>query len=161
MCEDVALTLIAFILTMLILAMNPLAMPLYATAPVEVRRFEIVAGDFAEGFLQIPQSLATVATPALLAVAIYLEFFARIQVGKLPKIIAVLALLYGLPLPYVYVVEGGNVVIVLSNFAKFVSIPLFGVALLVATIEALLTPQKRARVIADLSITEEKTEKGA
>jgi len=59
------------------------------------------------------------------------------------------------------VVEGGNVVIVLSNFAKFVSIPLFGVALLVATIEALLTPQKRARVIADLSITEEKTEKGA
>jgi len=157
----VALTLIAFILTMLILAMNPFATPLYATAPVEVRRFEIVTGDFAEGFLQIPQSLATVATPALLAVAICLEFFARMQVGKLPKIIAVLALLYGLPLPYVYVVEGGNVVIVLSNFAKFVSIPLFGVALLVATIEALLTPQKRARVIADLSITEEKTEKGA
>jgi hypothetical protein len=83
------------------------------------------------------------------------------QVGKLPKIIAVLALLYGVPLPYVYVVEGGNVVVVLSNFAKFVSIPLFGVALLVTATEALLTPQKRARVIADLSITEEKTEKEA
>jgi len=157
----VVLTLIAFVLTALILAMSPFATPLYATAPVEVRQFEIVASNFAERFLQIPQPLATAAVLTLLAAAVYLEFFAKMQAGKLPKIIAVLALLYGVPLPYVYVVEGGNVVVVLSNFAKFVSIPLFGVALLVTATEALLTPQRRARVIADLSITEEKTEKEA
>jgi hypothetical protein len=56
-------------------------------------------------------------------------------------------------------VGGGNVVVVLSNFAKFVSLPLFGVALLTSMVEALLTPQRRAKVIADLSITEEKTER--
>ncbi len=156
-----SLTLITLIVVLLISAVSPFATPLYATAPVKVGGFEIAAGNFVERFLQIPQPFATVVALALLTVAIYLEFFAKLQVGKLPKVMALLALLYGLPLPYVYVVGEGDVVIVLSNFAKFVSLPLLGVALLVAITEALLTPQKRARVIADLSITEEKTEKGA
>jgi hypothetical protein len=78
----VVLTLIALVLTALILAMSPFATPLYATAPVEVRQFEIVAGKFAERFLQIPQPLATAAVLTLLAAAVYLEFFAKMPVGK-------------------------------------------------------------------------------
>jgi hypothetical protein len=159
LCIVVTLTLVALVLAVLILAVGPFATPLYATTHVEVKTYEVTAGDFVERFLQIPQWLATVITLALLTVTVYLEYFAKIQVGKLPKIIGVLALLYSIPLPYVYVVGGGNVVVVLSNFAKFVSLPLFGVALLTSMVEALLTPQRRAKVIADLSITEEKTER--
>ena len=157
---DVTLTLVALVLAVLILAVGPFATPLYATTHVEVKTFEVTAGDFVERFLQIPQWLATVITLALLIVAVYLEYFAKIQVGKLPKIVSVLAILYSIPLPYVYVVGGGDVVVVLSNFAKFVSLPLFGVALLTSIVETLLTPQRRAKVVADLSITEEKTERG-
>jgi uncharacterized membrane protein len=156
----VTLTLVALILAVLILAVGPFATPLYATTHVEVKMFEIAAGDFVERFLQMPLWLAAAIVLALLIVAIYLEYFAKIEVGKLPKITSVLALLYSVPLPYVYVVGGGNVVVVLSNFAKFVSLPLFGVALLTTIVETIFIPKRRAKVIADLSITEEKTERG-
>jgi hypothetical protein len=157
----VALTLLALLIAVLILAAEPFATPLYATAPVEVKQFEIAAGDSYERFFQMPWATAAAMSLMLLAITAYLEFFTKLQMGKLPKAIAVLALFYGLPLPYVYVVGGGDLVVVLSNYAKFVSLPLFGLALLIAVTESLLTPQRRARVIADLSITEEKTEKEA
>jgi lysylphosphatidylglycerol synthetase-like protein (DUF2156 family) len=114
----VTLTLVALVLAVLTLGVAPFATPLYATTHVEVKMFEVAAGEFVERFLQIPQWLATVIVLALLIVAIYLEYFAKIEVGKLPKIASVLALLYSVPLPYIYVVGGGDVVIVLSNFRK-------------------------------------------
>jgi hypothetical protein len=157
----VTLTLLALVLAVLTLGVAPFATPLYATTHVEVKMFEVAAGEFVERFLQIPQWLATVIVLALLIVAIYLEYFAKIEIGKLPKIASVLALLYSVPLPYIYVVGGDNVVIVLSNFAKFVALPLFGVALLTTIVETIFIPKRRAKVIADLSITEEKTERGS
>jgi len=73
LCIVVTLTLVALVLAVLILAVGPFATPLYATTHVEVKTYEVTAGDFVERFLQIPQWLATVITLALLTVAVYLE----------------------------------------------------------------------------------------
>ncbi|ACB38976.1 hypothetical protein [Pyrobaculum neutrophilum] len=154
------LSILAAALAVFVVFVNPFARPLYATAPVDVGNFEITAGGEVDRFLQIPPALAAAVAVALLAAAVYVEFFAKLRVGGLPKVLALLALAYAVPLPYLYLVKFSDVVVVVSNFAMYLSLPMFGLALLVAVTENLLVPRRRARVIADLSVTEEKTERG-
>ncbi|WP_053240547.1 hypothetical protein [Pyrobaculum islandicum] len=154
------LTSMAAVLTVVILAIGPFAKPIYATIPVDIGNFEIVVGGEVERFLNIPWALSAILSIAILATSAYLEFFVKMRIGQLPKIMALLALIYAMPLPYIYIVKFNDIVVVLSNYAKSVSLSIFGLAILIAVAEKFLVPQKRARVVADLSITEEKTEKG-
>ncbi|MEM0369644.1 MAG: hypothetical protein QXT46_05730 [Pyrobaculum sp.] len=147
---------VLFILTIL----DSFAAPLYATTEVKIGLYEIKAGPVVESFLQMPWLVAVGTSMILLILALYLELFIKLKIGNLSKILAILSLLYAIPLPYIYLVEFRDLVIVFSNYAKYLAIPLFGLALIVAMSEKLLISQSRARVIADLSITEEKTERG-
>lgn len=139
---------------------DPFALPLYATTDVKIGLFEIKVGPDVEKFLQIPWLAGLAVSTLLLLVAIYMELYAKIAIGNLPKALAILSLLYAVPLPYVYLVDFKDIVVVLSNYAKFLSLPIFSLALIVAISERLLTPQRRTKVIADLSVTEERTERG-
>ncbi|MEM4632625.1 MAG: hypothetical protein QW610_03305 [Pyrobaculum sp.] len=147
---------VLFILTIL----DSFAAPLYATTEVKIGLYEIKAGPVVESFLQMPWLVAVGTSMILLILALYLELFIKLKIGSLSKILAILSLLYAIPLPYIYLVEFRDLVIVFSNYAKHLAIPLFSLALIVAMSEKLLISQSRARVIADLSITEEKTERG-
>lgn len=147
---------VLFILTIL----DSFAAPLYATTEVKIGLYEIKAGPVVESFLQMPWLVAVGTSMILLILALYLELFIKLKIGNLSKILAILSLLYAIPLPYIYLVEFRDLVIVFSNYAKYLAIPLFSLALIVAISEKLLISQSRARVIADLSITEEKTERG-
>ncbi|MEM0468461.1 MAG: hypothetical protein QXF38_03580 [Pyrobaculum sp.] len=147
---------VLFILTIL----DSFAAPLYATTEVKIGLYEIKAGPVVESFLQMPWLVAVGTSMILLILALYLELFIKLKIGNLSKILAILSLLYAIPLPYIYLVEFRDLVIVFSNYAKYLAIPLFSLALIVAMSEKLLISQSRARVIADLSITEEKTERG-
>ncbi|MEM1788159.1 MAG: hypothetical protein QXY12_05415 [Pyrobaculum sp.] len=147
---------VLFILTIL----DSFAAPLYATTEVKIGLYEIKAGPVVESFLQMPWLVAVGTSMILLILALYLELFIKLKIGNLSKILAILSLLYAIPLPYIYLVEFKDLVIVFSNYAKYLAIPLFSLALIVAMSEKLLISQSRARVIADLSITEEKTERG-
>ncbi len=153
--------LIAVILGALVVFLEPRAMPIYATAPVDIKDYTIIVNNIPDRFTQLPQSLYIIIVLILLLATFYLEFLLKIHVGRLSKLVAIFSLLYAIPTPYIYLVDFKDVVIVVSNYAKTLSLPIYGLALLIATTENLTTPRKRARVIADLSVTEEKTEKGA
>lgn len=154
------LTIVAIILLALTVLVGPVATPIYATVTVNVKNYTIVTGEAVDKFVNIPLVVYIVTGSALLLIAFYIEVVSKTRVDNLPKILALLSALYALPLPYVYLIGVKDVAIVLSNYAKALSLPAFGLALFVAVAESLLMPKKRARVIADLSATEEKTEKG-
>lgn len=154
------MTLIALALTALTL-ISPMAVPLYATAAYRIEDSQIVAGTATYRFISLPQPLAFILLILLTALSAYIEYMAKIKPGILPKIMAIMSLFYSIPLPYVFIVDYRDVVVILSNYAKFFSIPIYTVAILVAISEKLVSPAKRARIIADLSITEEKTERGS
>ncbi|MEM1597279.1 MAG: hypothetical protein QXP31_11375 [Pyrobaculum sp.] len=153
------LTALAVLLAILVLVVEPLGIPYYATTAVDVKSFEIAAGGASEQFLQIPWPLALLFTAILVAVTAYIEYVEKIRTSRLSKTLALLALLYSAPLPYIYIVGNGDVVIVISNFAKYLSIPIFYAALLSTLTERMLAPKNRARIIADFEVTWAKTEK--
>ncbi|MEZ0319902.1 MAG: hypothetical protein ABWK05_07940 [Pyrobaculum sp.] len=152
------LTILAVLLALLVLVVKPLGIPYYATTAVDVKTFEIVVGGVSERFFQIPWPLALLFVIILVALTAYIEYVEKIRVSRLSKALALLALLYSMPLPYIYIV-GGDVVIVLSNFAKFLSIPIFYATLLSVLAERILIPKNRARIVADFEVTQAKTEK--
>lgn len=153
------LTALAVLLALLVLVVEPLGVPYYATIAVDVQSFEIVVGGASERFLQIPWPLALLLTAILVAVTAYIEYVEKIRPSRLSKALALLALLYSAPLPYIYIVGRGDVAIVLSNFAKYLSIPVFYAALLSTLTERMLAPKNRARIVADFEVTWAKTEK--
>jgi hypothetical protein len=159
--RDVLLILVAVILSALVVFLEPGAKPIYATAPVDVKDYTIIVNNIPDRFIQLPQLLYIIISLILLLITLYLELLLKIYIGRLPKIVAVLSLLYAIPIPYIYLVGFKDVVIVVSNYAKTLSLPIYGLALLIAATENLTTSRKRARVVADLSATEEKTERGA
>lgn len=153
------LTVLAVLLALLVLAVEPFGVPYYATTVVDVKNFEIVVGDVSERFFQIPWPLALLFVIILVVATAYMEHVKKMRISRLSKSLALLALLYSAPLPYVYIVSHGDVVIVLSNFAKYLSIPMFYAALLSALAEKILATKSRARIIADFEVTRVKTEK--
>ena len=153
------ITLLAVALAVLVIGVGPVAVPQYATVRVEVGGFRIIVGDSYYTFPQVYEPLSIVVVVALLAVSVYLEYVAKVKVPRLAEVVAVLSLFFALPLPYIFVVGAGDIAVVFSNYAKYMSLPIFAVALLLVVVERLAVPQSRARVLMDLSTTMEKTEK--
>ncbi|MCX8136205.1 hypothetical protein [Pyrobaculum aerophilum] len=153
------LSLVAALLAFLIAFVEPIAVPIYATTPVDVKNAAITIGGFSDQFIQLP-IIGEIISVILLILTIYLEVFLKIKIGRLPKAIASLSVLYATPLPYIYIVNLKDIAVVMSNFAKYTSLSIYALALLIAASEGLLSTSRRARVIADISTTEEKTERG-
>jgi len=153
------ITLLAVALAVLVIVVGPVAVPQYATVRVEVGSFRITVGGSYYNFPQVYEPLSIVVAVALLAVSAYLEYVVKIKVPRLAEVVAALSLFFALPLPYIFVVGSGDIAVVFSNYAKYMSLPVFAVALLLVVVERLALPQSRARVLMDLSTTIEKTEK--
>ncbi|MFN3804097.1 MAG: hypothetical protein ACK4SY_03480 [Pyrobaculum sp.] len=159
------LVVLAVVLTILITAVEPFVTPLYATDFVKIGNFKITVGDKDYRYVELPWPQAVITAMALIALSLYLEASRRFcGWGRCLKAtsrgleiaIAIVAILHASPLPYIFVTSH-DVVIVFSNYARYFSLPLFALALFIAISERLLAAPNRARVLADLSTTEEKT----
>jgi len=155
--RNVLLTLASLVLVSLVLAAGTLVCPLYSTAQVTVRGSEIIIGSYVERAPSLPPPIMLFAAAALVAASALVEFFMRVRLDKLSATILCLAFLPAVPLPHVYIISLSDVAVVLSNHTRYLSLTLFCLALLTALINSVLTPRRRARVIADLSVAEEKT----
>ncbi|MFN7106351.1 MAG: hypothetical protein ACK4M3_07210 [Pyrobaculum sp.] len=161
------LVILAVVLAIFITAVEPFVTPLYATDFIKTGNFIITVGDKDYKYVELPWPLAVITATALIALSLYLEASRCLKPrgwGRCLKTtsrgleiaIALVAILYASPLPYIFVTSR-DVVIVVSNYAKYFSLPLFALALFIAISERLLATPNRARVFADLSATEEKT----
>ncbi len=151
------LWLLAAILAVL-MVVEPFATPLYATTSAEVGNFKITAGRYVENYIQIPWPLAMGGAVALTVVSIYIELVLKIKRRLLVIFIAFVAVMYAMPLPYVFI-SGNDVVVVVSNYAKYLSLPLFSMAILIAMLEEIMSPPRLTKILAELSTTMEKTER--
>lgn len=153
------LTLLSIVALILMTAVAPMAIPTYTTlnVPIQSADYAIYIGDKKYGFFTIPHVVAVVTAVTIVAVAAYLELVARLRFGLLPKLLALAAVAYTLPLPYVLLIQDETAVVV-SNYARYLSVPTSALALVLAVVEGYFSSH-RTKLIADISTTEDRTRK--
>lgn len=153
------LTLMSMVVLLLLVAVAPTAVPVYATvdAPIRSTDFAISIGDVRYSFLSVPHVAAVAAALAVTALAAYVELVARLKFGALPRLVALASVVYALPLPYVFLIRDETAVVV-SNYARYLAVPTSALALVLAVAEGYFS-SSRTKLIADISATEDRTKK--